>query len=1845
MSVQQPKHLHQIRFLLHGFSEHYSNLEPLYLTSQSNSVWSRIAYKVLDEWKIISPALAEQIPSGSWNEFKIQEVLSSNLIAELPLNSLTQEDLPDAVDRKEVLAQISLVSGKEELWKSLALHEANDGRLVAITEKTYKENPDFSLPSELQSHITLIRQTDRPEWIPLWTPEAAIETILSQPKPQQFAELMLQLIAKAAEILSNQKLLERLKTTAWLNSTVGNAIAPNQVVLFHGRLQPLGQKLEQLFQTKDSPYVSRGMLSVQTTQEALDRICPTWYENDALEFLLTKTQQPSCQVLLILLLIKLFEQKKQTISNDNVERLKTMTWLVDRKGQPRSPQQVVHLPALELRATAILEQLTSWDYVTPGMLRSDLDIRSCLEDHKLKDLFVSGESAIKLIGNAIAQLPEYHLGDLPITRSLLERCIQVFHGCEVMPVLSLSNGMTIDEFEFFILPQASKPIRDVERSCSILNWITATYPTPQTEVVEVYNHYLKLACCQETFNVVILPRIQLLNQINQIRQWESPDKLCDGERYTGIDPTSVLDSSQQQILISSLRQRSTATSTHSASSTSITISTGSLETSAQQLEKYFRPWLPYLPSEVVGGFLCLLVGTDINIQQLAQSYLQSRSFDGLRERLLWSEDLRKRDFTIKIQPSGDFSQRIENLFGNSFSACVQQNQVPEHLFVGQFDHLTTELTLLEFQLQDSQSLSEVLLNSVTILIKRIYRTETESLNKVWQELKDSQRLYVDSARAYIVKNLSFILRMLGVQAESIKDFLRQIDKFEQELTELEVRSDARATRRHAQVIESLKDAKADLTRLIEVDSNAISDILQAVRKKIGQGQYGYSIASIPFELFQNADDSLAELKRMLGRSLPERSRYVLNWDVNRLTVMHWGRPINLAVHPDVPNQSFENEGFNRDLSKMLNFNISDKAESETGKFGLGFKTVHLISQEPYIVSGDLNFTIQAGLLPFALPRRDHQEADEERVRNLRRQLQQAASEITDGTLIDLPLDSDIPAKDIIDEFKQQAALLLVFAKHIKTIKTCQLANASRSIETLSWNPALVLGIDDIEYGTIRIPNNLGQWQEHKLLRFRLRSGDVAIVLPAKFSQDSSPLKKLPTFWVTAPTKESLGLRFVINGAFDITTGRTSLDRNSSHNQDLITRMGENLGEKLCELFQLTMANWNSFSETLALGEIDAYEFWKFLWHVLAVDWSNQNGDSTIDQLLQKGLGGAYCGMGFLIASHAALPNGLSGRARQLVRLERVTYRIEGLLADPSIFEQVISWKQFNQNHSTDRLVDHTVWQSVEKLLGTDTPTPRSLKLVDVLNKELGNCQIKLDTADQLGQVIAPEMVRTWKISHKSEHDAIRSILVDRFIYFESEDSQKYIPARQLLIRIHTDSLEEQRLAAFAPCDRILHSAYTQASLQFFLTCREHRDTVSIEELIKWALDADTDTRKQAVLNYLVSGERKGGFATQLTAVFSGTWMEKYSGIRETLEINAQQIQAERASSGEIGWNQLTIHPVPEEGGIENESKLLDVTEDRAANPGEVLRNLFSWWQENHQSKIRQYNECLYPLEVEEMQQGLRDRDRSAWLTLLFLGMTHRMGRTRHEQHRDFIRFCLERGWWQQFSTPNPRSSPRQWMEVLNEYMEKQVESTSWYCWMEKFPSIYRTASYLDAYIDSFLSLEGVQRDFDLNLITSSRSNSEFQGGGADAPPLPLGIGANFVLRELLRLEILQPISNAYVPLHCFVPRANVRRLLMYLGCQGLSKPDSRSSSKIYKFLEEEFLRIGLSDDPTFNDCFDIPFELYSESSSEVDLRNIQVRDDVSWYESILDEEHSQYESFREDGSFVTLSNGRIIPRT
>ena len=1800
----------EIRFLLHGDRDRYDSQEILYIVSESeqSNLWVKIARTVIETWRILDSTIADIIPRGQWASLGIEELILRNILDRIQ-PSLINPRLLSAQEREELLRQISSFN-RQDLWRSLKLHETTTGSFTQINEHTYRVNPNFDLDPLLAEAVILVQNTQRSEWIPEWTPQSAVNFIVKQPNPAQYAEILLRLLPQVA--VEQKKIVG---STSWLPLKSGGVVAPENIIRVPSEISSLALTIEQMLSDCRSNKVTLSMLrSNLNVSTNLQIYCDNWYENDILKFIFAEIENPHnyCQLILDTVNSLLSRQSLIPISKDNFSKLQTSKWLIDIDNRPVTPQQVINYPELNREVSEILspkEIRDICDYVTPRLLQNDIDV--CLNDARLKTLFTSGEAALQQIGVVIGLVDNYWIGDLIQDNLDIRDFLGILDGFEEFPILTLAKKISEEQFKEYILPEILKPISNTNLLINVLNWITNNQVSASNKSVGIFNQYLTLACKYPQFCDEILPNIKLLNFLGQ---WENPSKLCDGKQFTGIIPESILNSEQRDILASYLDSEINPRTTSGVLVVSTSNSQNKLNFSKNQnakiLEKYFQPWLPYISSELIGLFVCLLTGSDEQTKQLAQGYLQRRDFEDLRNRLVFGTDVKSRHFAIQIVSDSNQTIEVQNLLGDCINVMRTSSENLEHIFIGNLALETTQISLRQFPITNSNShkLNGILLESV----KKFgdITGSSQRIEEVWEDIRTSKQLDIEVTRKHILEDLRHTLDTLGVKNrnDELKQKLKTWEELRYQLTAEERQSlplpalSARQSKRQ----EGISRTIAEIENLVTNNLDVRHHILQSIRDKIGRGQYGYDVNSITFELFQNADDALTELLNMTNNVLDDRKRtFVFEISLQGLRIMHWGRPINVFNLPNaVANNDFSDHGFDRDLLKMLSFNISDKSENVTGKFGLGFKSVYLICNEPKVISGDMSFSIESGLLPVALPRTNQAEQDYQLIKGYKQSLTEIVPNLDElgGTLIDLPFDQSLNTnpQEITHEFKTSLGLLLAFSR---SLKKCKFADRSQDrVVDINWNATKLFNSDRVAVGQIKLNNEQG-WQTHNTLCFQLDNAAIAIVFPQNLSDKRSPLNGLPTFWVTAPTKEKLGLRFAINGKFDITTGRTSLDRNSSNNLAIAQNIGEGLANALIHLFDSTQTTLAPLIEALEIdNNVSAYEFWQFIWQVLAVDWLKKDLDESAKSIL-KAIFGEFeaknSGMGELITRHRALPNGLSGNYQCLVSVPDVKYVLQGFISKQDYegcFRQITFWSGFQSNCSPNTVINDSNWEIVRKLLGSSISN-RSLRpvgFVNIVRWEVGNEDISPEKAIFIGDVITSKFLDSIEVSEHAEYTEVRGIL--KQLRFWNQDENWYTPS--YLLTRNSEDKEENLLAAFAPNDRLLHEKYKDSGESFFLICREKRETVSFEEMTRWAIRADTVHKQKAVLEYLNKGERKQQFTDSLRQSVTGTWLESNQFVQEIFAANNEQKRLEER-----------IQALMDTTGTVDIIDPLGIRPEFIINPTDLLRRISQWWEANCSQEIDNYNQRLYPIEFNDFRNRIQEEDRSAWMMLFFLGFTHKMGRTKHEAHRNFIRFCLYNGWWDIFSRPDTQNFHSEWMNVLDQYIDPQVDRTQWNYWMEKFPSIYRTARYLDQYIQIFRTIDK-HNLINLSEIIAPATNPALQGGALIAPPLNLGIGVNFVIRELVRFGVIQ--TTKQVIQHCFVPRYNVRRLLTYLGCSGLDKPDPKYSRLIASFLAEKINELQLNISPTFENAFDIPFELYSEDSRRVGhlpLDSLTIRED------------------------------------
>jgi hypothetical protein len=965
----------------------------------------------------------------------------------------------------------------------------------------------------------------------------------------------------------------------------------------------------------------------------------------------------------------------------------------------------------------------------------------------------------------------------------------------------------------------------------------------------------------------------------------------------------------------------------------------------------------------------------------------------------------------------------------------------------------------------------------------------------------------------------------------------------------------------------MENATHELKDLLEHDPDTHRQFLNAVRVKIRQFQYDED--SVPFELFQNADDAAVELQQMMGAdSLPAGSRRFMAWaDADVMRFVHGGRPINRFR---LGNFDGRNRGFDRDLQKMLMLSSSDKRPGDfehgtTGQFGLGFKSVFLLSDAPRVLSGRLAFEVVAGLFPKAL-HGDEREA-------LERCLEELGSTLDAGTrtLIELPLRDGDGSMDRggkpIERFARLAHLQVIFARHIRR---CVVRLRDRPAVSVAWEETQVPGVQGAFIGTLR-PAVDEAGRPAPALALRSEVGAMVLALSeVGFEQLAT---NIPTTWVTAPTRERHGLGFAVSADFELDVGRAQLATNSSRNEGKVEILGTAMGRILCDLYDKGQGDWSPLSACLRLGpNVTPPQVWFSLWHVLGQPLVRAGGP-TADLMRRMLWGRADRGMALLLDTRDTLPTGLQGDHRPLTRLNRATCATGGLLDLEQVFGEVSHWPHFRAAYAPGSLIAGSVRHALRRLMAEAAPSFREVTLTEAVGAEVGSeFAVDPDLADLMGVVITPEFLRQ---SQQGEADSDREKLLDllKSMKFRARDGQ-WRGAVELLIDTK-DKSEEAMRARFAPDDRILSPSYRNAGFDFVRACRPGLQMkAGVKELTNWARFADDFKRRKAVIDFLVSPfEMSVKVIDDLYADPQDSWLKRLDTHSAPLAHLPSRLRD--SLLGRLGLSSSPPPPPPTPPSYP---------------PGRVLAQIYDWWLTNRDESIRRYEEMIYPDGNAPLwpADGLSDdkEARRGWIILFSLGAMHTLGRTRPWQDSGFLRLCHDHGWLDTFARPTEQLD--WWMEVLVEYLQDQVKHSEYFLWMSRFVGLFQLSHWLPEYAELFLRIDGRRRPFQLGTLLAPRAD---MNSPADAPPLTkvLGIGACFVARELARAHVIDP-TNPALQDHCYPPVGRVRGLLVELGCTELVDPPRTIEERLGQSrIIHEFLCQHIGPERAhFGHTFDLP---------------------------------------------------------
>ena len=1035
------------------------------------------------------------------------------------------------------------------------------------------------------------------------------------------------------------------------------------------------------------------------------------------------------------------------------------------------------------------------------------------------------------------------------------------------------------------------------------------------------------------------------------------------------------------------------------------------------------------------------------------------------------------------------------------------------------------------------------------------------LAQLFRALCEAAQVEVQVAQSLVVESALALLRQIGGPTDGrIKAALAEWDKAREAEAEADV-VQIEARRRHAEDLR--RRAKAKIRDLLQGDETAQLAMLREVRRKLAQYQYGE--ASVPFELWQNADDAVCELESLGPQdSQTELGLFTLTVAASGLEAVHFGRLINQYRLPG--GGSREDLGFKRDLEKMVVQSISDKAESTsqggaalTGKFGLGFKSVFLVADVPEVVSGSLDFAIRGGIYPVRL--------DTERRERLVGKLRQIAPDRwRGGTIIRLPFpaDNDMPSEKIVGLFKRLAPLLVVFSRRLKRLRIT-IENEEDTHQEYTWRPEEV--VKGVTLGELhglgeRVPRGFVVCTStgHNSLQLLLGYG------PRGFC----PLPQdVPAFWVTAPTREAPDYGFAVNGPFETEIGRLQLAVESTRNKQLTDELAHALPAQLKSVDEAAKDEWAVLRERLRLDPATTrLGLWESFWQVLGKQFADRSpsGDrSTVAVLARRILwGSGNAGLRRFYSDRATLPTGLWGQHRTLTRLGDIRFEAAGAVDRESVFCVVADWLVFLARVQPTGMVSGSRVASVLQRLGAMPDAVETLHLAEVTECELKKgAELRADdeTAGRLGRLITADFLKSLKegkpdVREESEYRAL-SQLLPRVLFQAADGSWR---ASGALVVAEGGGVDRDELmrAAFAPPEARLHSAYAAGALAFFLASRPRLEA-DVETMFKWMLDASDDVRRAAAMKYLLHGDmamRHGLSAKAREAIQAGSggwlasvedqpWFQEACGDEDRQELAVHMLRT-RSPDGPPAQPQPQPPQVPTEAWS--------------------AQDLLAWWRcENRHAADYTLDGRNWDLmvpdrgcpelatRVEVLRRRLRDPDspdgKVTWYRLFGLACLMAVGRTTSEL-RGFWSSQLEGDgkFWRSTSQQRfPEAAEQVFDRLCDQRFTHVHASYEWaYYWRRLFYDVRKMHRLVWEYSFPAMILEQAKKAQSgrqlIEFIRSGHLPGQAQWVGVVGQSI--GSPLFFIIRELRRLRI---IENSAVDSAAFFPSRHVRRAAASIG--------------------------------------------------------------------------------------------------
>lgn len=559
------------------------------------------------------------------------------------------------------------------------------------------------------------------------------------------------------------------------------------------------------------------------------------------------------------------------------------------------------------------------------------------------------------------------------------------------------------------------------------------------------------------------------------------------------------------------------------------------------INQTFEPWFKNLKQfKLLYLFFYLLKE---NFKQIALDNLDIKDldvllndfpFEGMRNRnSYWMNEYTKKEafedtgcrgiFRVRIYLPSDGSLTVHSVSGDLVTVDLKSSDNTNSLAIEDFyNPLSNEYKLKLAKISgETKDLDTKLQSLITNVLKNAYfQHNDEAIQKMLSSFTKSDQITIQAAQNEIFDHIDYILKEYSVRNETFK-------KLKQDLKNLSTK-ESKEIILHDDRIKEKQKLIQEFIEKIKNDDVFQEEIHDAVVRKIKEQQYNED--SILFELLQNADDSVNDLVLCNQDVSKRRSIEIHTVDAvstKRIYFSHFGRLIN-KQYSNLDISEELKEKFASDLQNMLSLNFSDKLDgNDTGKFGLGFKSIYLVCLDPIVRSGELQFEIKGALYPV----------------NYSPDQYDPKIDLSE-TCIGLRLKKGYEVESVIKSFRKLAAIQTLFCKQINQINIDGKLYGYKILSKDENESIRKVNCNDNQF--IIFSGKIGK--QNFSICFMLNEEDEI------YAMTESDLVKI---WNVTPLESCEAekkLPFIINGDFQVDTGRKQLSGDTSNNRILLNKI-------------------------------------------------------------------------------------------------------------------------------------------------------------------------------------------------------------------------------------------------------------------------------------------------------------------------------------------------------------------------------------------------------------------------------------------------------------------------------------------------------------------------------------------------------------------------------------------------------------------------------------------------------------------------------------------------------------------